>query len=250
MKASHLIPYLMTIAVITGCIKEDGEPYTIMREIDTTNTLVSSLKGYMYGTAQKSEITKDTFELKIGASQIEDLDVYLGLKSSVYVYDTSHIVQCGYVYSYTNTNPTVGQDSTCKLFENITWNSANNHDSIKFEGEQHNLKFNSDIHIRPFVVNQAGDTCYSPRTINHTTSKPSNVWFRRKDAMLSARSEAISATTNGGLVYVYGGRGNMECYSDMWVYNSTNDTWEQKATFSEKNTYFYTRPVERCNGAA
>ena len=106
MKTSHLIPYLMTIAVVTGCIKEDGEPYTIERQIDKT-TLVSSLKGYMYGTATTDVITKDTFELFFNNRNIQDLDVYLGVKSKFYVYDTSRIVQCGYVYSYSDTRPTI-----------------------------------------------------------------------------------------------------------------------------------------------
>ena len=48
---------------------------------------------------------------------------------------------------------------------------------------------------------------------------------------------------------MYGGRGTTKCYSDMWVYNASNDTWEQKASFSD-NEAFLASPTERCNGAA
>ncbi len=251
MKTSHLIPYLMTIAVVTGCIKEDGEPYTIEREIEPT-TLISSLKGYMYGNANTDIITKDTFELFFNQRNIQDLDVYLGLKSKFYVYDTSHIVQCGYVYSYIDSIPTIKKQD-CEVFENITWNSSNNHDSIFFEGEQHNLKFHTDVYIRSFVVTQNGDTCYNPQTLTHKTSMPSDVWYQRNDApekLFHAREGVIAATTDKGKTYFYGGRGNTDCYSDMWVYDVEKDTWEQVASFSSSDAHPYSGPTERCYGAA
>lgn len=253
MKTSHLIPYLMTIAVVTGCIKEDGEPYTIEREIEPT-TLISSLKGYMYGTANTDVITKDTFELFFDKRNIQDLDVYLGLKSKFYVYDTSHIVQCGYVYSYIDTMPTIKKPD-CEIFDidNIQWNKDNNHDSITFEGEQHNLKFHTDIYIRSFVVTKAGDTCYNQQVLTHKTSMPSDVWYQRNDApgLFPAREGIITATSEkAGKTYFYGGRGPTSCYSDLWIYNAENDTWEQLATFNQSEAYPSTGPTERCYGAA
>ena len=251
MKTSHLIPYLMTIAVITGCIKEDGEPYTIERQIDKKTNLVSSLNGYMYGNASTDVITKDTFELFFNNRNIQDLDVYLGLKSKFYVYDTSRIVQCGYVYSYTDEMPTITKKD-CEVFEEVTWNKDNNHDSITFEGEQHKLQFHTDVHIRSFVVNQNGDTCYNPQVLTHKTSMPSDVWYQRNDApgLFHAREGIITATTDNGTTYFYGGRGTTDCYSDMWVYDVTKDTWEQKCTFNPSDAHTYSSPVERCYGAA
>lgn len=250
MKTSHLIPYLMTIAVVTGCIKEDGEPYTIERDT-TISTLVNSQHGYMYGDAISDVITKDTFELFFNNRNIQDLDVYLGVKSKFYVYDTSQVVQCGYVYSYTDTMPTI-KKKDCAVFEVVNWNKDNNHDSISFEGEQHNLKFHTDIHIRSFVVTQNGDTCYRQHALTHKTSMPSDVWYPRNDATLfSAREGIITATSEkAGKTYFYGGRGPIDCYSDLWVYNAETDTWKQLASYPTADAHPYSGPTERCYGAA
>ena len=252
MKASHLIPYLMTVAVITGCIKEDGEPYTIMREIQD-NTLESSLKGYMYGTAEKDSITENTFHTLLKANGLEDLDVYISLASDYANIDINRnaIKQCGYVYSPTNKIPTVGGDS-CKVFDqkNIKWDGDSTSTAFTFSGVQHGLKFNNNYFIRSYVVTTKGDTCYNPHVCQTKTVIPSNVWFKRNDASLDGRSEAITATTDGGQLYIYGGRGNTACYSDMWIYNSKNDTWEQKATFNPSDARSTAAPAERCNGAA
>ena len=249
MKTSHLIPYLMTIAVITGCIKEEGEPYTIERNINKERTIVSSLKGYMYGTALPDSLIENTFQ----TLENNDLDVYISLESD---FDTievkfNAVKECGYVYSPTNATPTVkGED--CKTFkkENIKWKGDTTSTSLHFSGEEHGLLFNHNYFVRSYVVTTKGDTCYNPTPRQIKTVIPSNVWFRRKEARLSGRSDAIAATTDGGINYIYGGRGNMECFSDMWVYNATDDTWEQKATFNSKDAYSLSLPVERCNGAA
>ncbi len=252
MKTSHLIPYLMTIAVITGCIKEDGEPFTIERQIHNNN-IESSQKGYMYGTAQKDSIVENTFQTVIKANDLEDLDVYISLSS---VYDTidvsrNAIKQCGYVLSETNNTPTVGGEG-CTIFDQklINWKGDTTSTSLTFSGEHHGLAFNHNYFVRSYVVTTQGDTCYNPQVSQIKTVIPSNVWFRRNDANIEARTEAISATTDNGLVYVYGGRGNMACYSDMWVYDSKNDTWQQKATFNPDEANSHVLPVERCNGAA
>ena len=251
MKKHCFFSCLIAAAVFTGCIKDDGEPYTIFRQIDTNSTLVSSLYGYMYGNAQTDIIVKDTFELTFNERNIQDLDVYLGLKSRFYIYDTSHIVQCGYVYSYTDNMPTIKKPN-CEVFDQITWDSNNNKDSVFFEGEQHKLKFHTDIHIRSFVVTQNGDTCYSPKALTHLTSMPSDVWYQRKDApsLFPAREGIIAATTEKGKTYFYGGRGNLNCYSDMWIYDVDKDTWEQLATFQPTDVHPYSGPTERCYGAA
>ena len=81
MKKHCFFSCLIAAAILSGCIKEDGEPYTIERTIEPT-TLVSSQKGYMYGNANTDVITKDTFELTFNNRNIQDLDVYLGVKSS------------------------------------------------------------------------------------------------------------------------------------------------------------------------
>lgn len=252
MKTSHLIPYLMTIAVVTGCIKEDGEPYTIERSLDKERTIVTSYKGYMYGTALKDSIVVNTFQTLMKANGLEDLDVYISMES---VYDTievqrNAVKECGYVYSPTNPYPTVGGDS-CHIFDkkNIKWSGDTTSTSLQFSGEQHGLKFNNNYFIRSYVVTTHGDTCYNPVVCQEKTVIPSNVWFKRKDANLDGRCDAITATTDGGRVFMYGGRGTSKCFDDMWVYDATNDTWEQKASFPEE-TKPYTGPTKRCNGAA
>lgn len=248
MKTSHLIPYLMTIAVVTGCIKEDGEPYTIERQIDKEKTIVSSLSGYMYGTAQKDTIVENSFQVLDN----NDLDVFMSLES---YFDTievqlNAVKECGYVYSTTNPNPTV-KGLECHTFkkENITWKGDTTSTSLRFSGEEHGLQFNHNYYVRSYVVTTRNDTCYNPITCQTKTVIPSNVWFRRKEARIEARTEAITATTDGGLTYIYGGRSNTKCHSDLWVYNSADDTWSQVAT-CEDATMTNSRPIERCNGAA
>lgn len=248
MKKHCFFSCLIAAAILSGCIKEDGEPYTIERTIEPT-TLVSSQKGYMYGNANTDVITKDTFELTFNNRNIQDLDVYLGVKSSFYVYDTSHVIQCGYVYSYTDTMPTI-KKADCFVFDDITWDKNNNTDSIFFAGEQHKLQFHTNVYIRSFVVTQNGDTCYNGQTLAHETSMPSDVWYHRNEApaIFPAREGIITATTSKGKTYFYGGRGTVNCYADMWVYDAEKDTWEQLATCSD--LYSYSGPAERCYGAA
>lgn len=248
MKTSHLIPYLMTIAVVTGCIKEDGEPYTIERQIDKERTIVSSLSGYMYGTAQKDTIVENSFQVL----ENNDLDVYMALESYFDTIEVQYnaVKECGYVYSSTNSSPTVkGKDCNTFKKENISWNGDTSNTSLRFSGEVHGLEFNHNYYLRSYVVTTHGDTCYNPTICQTMTVEPSNVWFRRKEAKLSARTEAITAITDGGQTYIYGGRDNVQCFSDMWIYNTNDDTWTQLAT-CEESSITNSRPVNRCNGAA
>ena len=251
MKKDLIFSCLITAALVSGCIKEENEPYTILRDV-SQNTIESSLKGYMYGTAQADSLVENSFRTIITANGLEDLDVYITVESIFDTIDTKRnaVKECGYVYSGTNECPTVKGDD-CHLFnkDNITWHGDTTSTSLQFSGTQNGLNFNHNYFLRSYVVTTKGDTCYNPQIKHIKTVIPSNVWFKRKEAMLSARSEAISATTDGGLVYVYGGRGTAQCYSDMWVYNSKNDTWEQKASFSDNQAILAT-PTERCNGAA
>ncbi|MCQ2975890.1 MAG: kelch motif-containing protein [Bacteroidales bacterium] len=256
MKKHYILTCLMAIAMISSCIKEEGEPYIVQRTDVNLKTLESSIKGYMHGEVNFDTIINNSFKTVITQKDNtgdyeEKLDVFFEV-SSKYTYDFTYnqdtIVSSGYVYSQTNSTPVLNSEACYKFGEAEVKNIEK---EINFSGEVHNLNHNTNYYVRSYVITAKNDTCYSPIVIENKTVQPSDVWFRRNDAQLAARTEAISTTTEGGRVYIYGGKGNMKCYDDMWVYNTKEDTWEQKATFTDNGrSSNLVAPIERCNGAA
>ena len=261
MKTSYLIPCLMAIAFITGCIKEEGEELTIIRRVGDS-TMLSNEGGYFYGEAQKDKCigNYDTIVISTsGVKKVQKVDCYMEIESKFYDLSPSYynanaakdtIIKCGFVYSRKNQKPIVGADDCyAEYVDNF---KLDGNDTLKFSKELHNLDFNAKYFIRSFVINQKKDTCYNAQVLDTTTTLPGDVWFQRNDAKLGGGIKMpICFTIEDGDykgVYIYGGCDGYECKYDLWKYNKDDDEWEQIASYSEgDNSEYFSR---RCNGAA
>ena len=253
---------LLTAALVSGCIKEEGETYTIVRAIEQPDskdetkpaTVFTGVKGYMYGKAEADVVVTNTFQTIINNNQIKELDCYVKLKSSYSEIDVTKNAakEVGYVYSRTNKDPMIG-GSDCSVVDpkKVKSDEVNeSKESFTFEGEAHSLDFNAQYYMRSYFISTNDDTIYNPRVTSFNTVLPEDVWFKRNDApdKLTKRTEPLSATL-GEKVYIYGGRNGTTYYNDLWTYNKKSDTWEQLATFDGSGTY-YAGCTKRCNGAS
>lgn len=245
---------LLTAALVSGCIKEEGETYTIVRAIEQPDskdetkpaTVFTGVKGYMYGKAEADVIVLDTFETILKNNQL-DLDCYVEMASSYSEIDINKNAakEVGYVYSRTNNDPLIGgNDCNVTDPQKVVDESK---ESFTFTGAAHNLVFNAQYYMRSYFISTNDDTIYNPRVTTFKTVLPGNVWVNRNDAA-TRRTEPLHATL-GEKVYIYGGRNGTTYYNDLWTYNKKSDTWEQLATFDGAGTY-YAGCTKRCNGAS
>lgn len=261
MKNRFIYPCLLALAVASGCIKEEGQPYTITREVrdEAKNdsiplTVITAENGFMSGMAPKDTVVENSFKTILSVSKnLENLDCYVTMHSEYRQLDLDRnaVKQAGFVYSYTNRKPLL-TDPECKWFSknDVDYKDKDStSENISFNGTGHNLDFNKKLFIRSYVVTCQGDTIYNPRVVETQTVLPEDVWFQRSDASnVTGRTECFSVTVDDQ-IYIYGGRSGQQCFDDLWVYDKKSDSWKQKGTFNADGSY-YSGKAKRCNGAA
>lgn len=254
MKRNCIFPCLMIIALITGCIKEEGESYSVSRTV-SDSAIYTAEKGYLYGESTTPVCTAKDYKV-VSVNKIMKLYCTLTMQGSFYNMDQSKdstIKACGFVASQNNSLCFINCDDTEKHitlsagngFES-NWSSAENFD---FTATIPELEHKKDYYVRSFVITDRGDTAYSHTSVKVQTAKPRDIWFEREKATLSAREKAFKFQ-HGEYEYVYGGRGAIKCYNDMWRYNHNTEEWTQVGSGTDVSTPTGTAPSEKCNGAA
>ena len=76
MKSKILFTCVVALALLSGCIKDEGEDLLIMRQNVCDSTVVTGAGGYMEGVATKDSIVKNSFETIITDNQIQKLNCY------------------------------------------------------------------------------------------------------------------------------------------------------------------------------
>ena len=255
MKTKYLYSCVVALALLAGCIKDEGEILTVVRTNVTDSTVITAEDGYMQGVARMDMVTENYFDKVVNSqNQIEELNCYTRLQSEFTGLDAARngkIKSVGYVYSHENKTPVISDKQRCNTYyvPGVTPSEP----SVSFSGLLTKLDPNSTYYVRSFAVCE-GDgkndsVIYNSRVLEYKTVLPEDVWVQRSDApnTMSGRSMPF-VCTKGQSVYVYGGRSGASCYNDLWRYNPDTDTWEQQGTFEATNSH-YIGTEERCNGA-
>ena len=263
MKNKYLYSCIVALVLLAGCIKDEGELLTIVRtdvvdEKDAdANTSVTSEGGYMEAKARKDMVAENSFTTIINANnQIEELDCYTDFSSSFSAIndERNKIKQVGYVYALKEelSGNLVLNGKNCK---SVSADFQEQGDSVTFSRRIDKLMFNKTYCVRSYAIcetpGKTDSVIYNNNILEYSTVLPEDVWFRRNDApaLMMARVNPFICTVDDK-VYLYGGsNGGATYYNDLWTYNSSNDTWEQKATFEAKTSHYY-NTEKRANGSA
>ena len=275
MKSKILFTCVVALALLSGCIKDEGEDLLIMRQNVCDSTVVTGAGGYMEGVATKDSIVKNSFETIITDNQIQKLNCYTRLHSVFKDINTERngIKEVGYVYSHTKNMPVITDKENCKVLA-VRKDVSPTETEVTFDGTIDQLDFNSTYYVRSYAIckgnGKADSVIYNSRPIEYKTVLPEDVWVQRNDApsTMMGRSFAFSTRVdiNGmgletqratlpktmldqdSIVYLYGGRNGNTMYNDLWSYDPLKDTWQQMGTFDQGETA-KTGPSKRCNGA-
>ncbi|MBR4326496.1 MAG: hypothetical protein IKP73_13320 [Bacteroidales bacterium] len=275
MKSKFLFTCVVALALLSGCIKEEGDDLLIMRQNVGETTVVTGAGGYMEGIASKDSIVRNSFETRISGSQIEELNCYTRLYSEFQELNTSRngILEVGYVYSHTNKMPVITDKENCKVLA-VKKDVSPTDADVTFEGTIEQLDFNSTYYVRSYAIckgdGKSDSVIYNGRPLEYKTVLPEDVWVQRNDAPTSMLGRTLAFSTrvdiNGmgleqvratlpktmleqdSVVYVYGGKSNNTMLNDLWRYDPTNDTWAQLSSFEQGET-MHTGPARRSNGA-
>ncbi|MBO7439940.1 MAG: hypothetical protein J6U21_09720 [Bacteroidales bacterium] len=275
MKSKYLFTSVVALALLSGCIKEEGDDLLIMRKNVCDSTVVTSAGGYMDGIATKDSIVKNSFETIIADNQIQQLNCYTKLHSEFLDLNTvrNGIKEVGYVYSHTNKYPVITDKQNCKVVS-VKKDVSSTEADVTFEGILQQLDFNSTYYVRSYAIckgdGKSDSVIYNGRPLEYKTVLPEDVWVQRNDAPTSMLGRTLAFSTrvdiNGmgleqvratlpptmlaqdSVVYVYGGKSNNTMLNDLWRYDPTNDTWAQLSSFEQGET-MHTGPARRSNGA-
>ena len=275
MKSKFLFTCVVALALLSGCIKEEGDDLLIMRKEVCDSTVVTAAGGYMEGIATKDSIVRNSFETIITDNQIEKLNCYTKLHSEFQDLNTTRngIKEVGYVYSHTNKMPVISDKQNCKVVS-VRKDVSTSDADVTFEGTLNELDFNSTYYVRSYAIckgdGKADSVIYNGRALEYKTVLPEDVWVQRNDAPATMMGRKLPFSTRvdiaamgldavravlpktmldqDSLVYVYGGKNGNTLFNDLWKYNPTNDTWQQMGTFDKGET-MHTGPAKRCNGA-
>ncbi|MBQ4408741.1 MAG: hypothetical protein II852_17220 [Bacteroidales bacterium] len=278
MKSKYLFTSVVALALLSGCIKEEGDDLLIMRKNVCDSTVVTSAGGYMDGIATKDSIVKNSFETIIADNQIQQLNCYTKLHSEFLDLNTARngIKEVGYVYSHTNKFPEISDKQNCKVVA-VQKDVQTSETSVAFDGTIQQLDFNSTYYVRSYAIckgdGKSDSVIYNGRPLEYKTVLPEDVWVQRNDAPTSMLGRTLAFSTrvdiNGmgleqvratlpktmleqdSIVYVYGGKNHNTMLNDLWRYDPVNDTWAQMSTF-EQNVITHNNVTvhpKRCNGA-
>ncbi len=278
MKSKYLFTSVVALALLSGCIKEEGDDLLIMRKNVCDSTVVTAAGGYMDGIATKDSIVKNSFETIIADNQIQQLNCYTKLHSEFLDLNTARngIKEVGYVYSHTNKFPEISDKQNCKVVA-VQKDVQTSETSVSFDGTIQQLDFNSTYYVRSYAKckgdGKSDSVIYNGRPLEYKTVLPEDVWVQRNDAPTSMLGRTLAFSTrvdiNGmgleqvratlpktmleqdSIVYVYGGKNHNTMLNDLWRYDPVNDTWAQMSTF-EQNVITHNNVTvhpKRCNGA-
>ena len=265
MKNKNLFTCIVALALLSGCIKDEGDIMTIVRpdvvvgDKDTKNTdlttVVTEEGGYMEAMSPKDSIVKNSFETTINDYQIENLNCYTILHSEFKNINTTRngIKEVGFVYSRSNKVPVITDKQNCVVLS-VKKDVSSSDQDVEFEGKIEGLDFNSTYFVRSYAIcegdgkGKSDSVIYNSRPLEYKTVLPSDVWYQRKPApdKMMSRTNAFCCN-NGDDVYVYGGQQGTMRFNDLWKYDTSNDTWQQMGTFENENGH--TGPARRSNGA-
>ncbi len=275
MKSKFLFTCVVALALLSGCIKEEGDDLLIMRQNVGETTVVTGAGGYMEGIASKDSIVRNSFETRISGSQIEELNCYTRLYSEFQELNTSRngILEVGYVYSHTNKMPVITDKENCKVLA-VKKDVSPTEADVTFEGTIEQLDFNSTYYVRSYAKCQgdgkSDSVIYNQNVLEYKTVLPEDVWVQRNsapDAMMGRSLPFFTRVDINGMgleiyrstlaktmldldstVFVYGGKNGNTFFNDLWKYDPANDTWQQMGTFDKGET-LHTGLARRCNGA-
>jgi len=272
MKSKYLFTSVVALALLSGCIKEEGDDMMIIRSVVDDKsaekiTIVTAEDGYMEGLATQDSDIVNSYEPPENVSNEIRVNCYVTMHSEFSEFtNRNKIKHVGYVYSH-DPNPAIGKEG-CKfsMFTGSTpkypkgyvssGSSVSEHDAV-FDLTLEWLDLNSTYFVRSFATYEAEDEAknkdsvvYNNRVVEVKTVLPEDVWVKRNDAPteMTTRSNAFVCTV-GEDVYMYGGRnGGFSCCNDLWKYDPVKDVWEQKGTFEPVNGHYYNE-AKRSNGA-
>lgn len=282
MKSKYLFTGVVALALLSGCIKEEGDEFLVKRTEVCDSTVVTGAGGYMEGIATKDSIVENSFEAPITDGQIKNLNCYTKLHSEFQNLNTARngIMEVGYVYSQTNKLPVINDEKKeCKVLvvnKDVSPSDAN----VTFDGILEQLDFNSTYYVRSYAIckgdGKSDSVIYNGRTLEYKTVLPEDVWVKRKDApptpeesaTMLGRQFAFSTRVDiagmglenvratlpktmldqDSVVYLYGGKNGNTMFNDLWKYDPVDDTWRQMGSFNKGET-MHTGPARRCNGA-
>ena len=275
MKSKFLFTCVVALALLSGCIKEEGDDLLIMRQNVGETTVVTGAGGYMEGIASKDSIVRNSFDTRISGSQIEELNCYTRLYSEFQELNTSRngILEVGYVYSHTNKMPVITDKENCKVLA-VKKDVSPTEADVTFEGTIEQLDFNSTYYVRSYAKCQgdgkSDSVIYNQNVLEYKTVLPEDVWVQRNsapDAMMGRSLPFFTRVDINGMgleiyrstlaktmldldstVFVYGGKNGNTFFNDLWKYDPAKDTWQQMGTFNKGET-LHTGPARRCNGA-
>ena len=276
MKSKFLFTCVVALALLSGCIKEEGDDLLIMRQNVGETTVVTGAGGYMEGIASKDSIVRNSFDTRMSGSQIEELNCYTRLYSEFQELNTSRngILEVGYVYSHTNKMPVITDKENCKVLA-VKKDVSPTDADVTFEGTIENLDFNSTYYVRSYAKCQgdgkSDSVIYNQNVLEYKTVLPEDVWVQRNEAPSTMMGRTLAFSTRVDInamglennrstlaknvldldstVFLYGGRNGNTLFNDLWKYDPHNDTWQQMGTFDKGEVMDKTGPARRCNGA-
>jgi len=187
MKSKYLFTGVVALALLSGCIKEEGDEFLVKRTEVCDSTVVTGAGGYMEGIATKDSIVENSFEAPITDGQIKDLNCYTILHSEFQNLNTDRngIMEVGYVYSHSNKLPVINDKENCKVVV-VNKNVSPSDAKVTFDGILEGLDFNSTYYVRSYAVckgdGKSDSVIYNGRTLEYNTVLPEDVWVQRNDA--------------------------------------------------------------------
>lgn len=257
MKSKILFTLVVALALLAGCIKDEGDYLLTVRTEVNDSTVVTAAGGYMEGVSTKDSIVENYFRVALTDEQIQQLNCYTVLRSEFKDLNVERngIKEVGYVYSRTNKNPVIGDKEKCKVLS-VKKDVSSTEPNVTFSGTIEHLDFNSTYYVRSYAIckgdGKSDSVIYNSRPLVYQTVLPEDVWYERNKAPITpkemtARTDAFSCTYNDK-VFVYGGRNATVRYNDLWTYDVNKDTWTQLGTCDIIETS-HTGPTRRSNGA-